>query len=45
LEELPEGKTRVTMLQTGFNERFRQVAEKGWSYNLGRLASLCEGRS
>jgi uncharacterized protein YndB with AHSA1/START domain len=42
LEELPEGKTRVTMLQTGFNEKFRLVAENGWSYNLRRLAGLCE---
>jgi len=44
LEELPGGRTRVTLVQKGFDERFRQDGESGWEHFLGRLKQHCTGR-
>ena len=37
LEELPRGRTRVTLVQQGFDERFRQDGESGWEHFLSQL--------
>lgn len=37
LEELAGGRTRVTLVQKGFDERFRRDGESGWEHFLGQL--------
>jgi uncharacterized protein YndB with AHSA1/START domain len=37
LEELPGGRTKVTLVQKGFDERFRQDGESGWEHFLAEL--------
>ena len=37
LEELPGRRTRVSLLQKGFDERFRQDGESGWEHFLSQL--------
>jgi uncharacterized protein YndB with AHSA1/START domain len=44
LQELPSGGTRVTLTQTGLDERYRQDGESGWEHFLGQLATYCRGR-
>jgi len=41
LEELPGGRTRVTVTQTGFDERLRKDGESGWEHFTLQLASHC----
>jgi uncharacterized protein YndB with AHSA1/START domain len=38
LEALPGRRTRVTLVQKGFDERYRQDGESGWEHFLGQLA-------
>ena len=38
LEQLPEGKTKVTLVQSGVAKQFSDDADKGWSYYLSNLA-------
>ena len=45
LEELPGGRTRVTLVQKGFDERFRQDGESGWEHFLGQLRKHSSGSS
>ena len=45
LESLSDGKTRVTLVQSGVVKQFREDAEKGWIFFMGRLADHCKGRS
>jgi uncharacterized protein YndB with AHSA1/START domain len=45
LEELPGKRTRVTLVQKGFDERFRQDGESGWEHFLGQLKKHSSGRS
>jgi uncharacterized protein YndB with AHSA1/START domain len=42
LDSLPEGKTRVTLIQSGVGKQFSKDADTGWNYFLGRLASYCK---
>jgi uncharacterized protein YndB with AHSA1/START domain len=37
LEELPGRRTRVSLVQKGFDERFRQDGESGWEHFLSQL--------
>ena len=37
LEDLPGRRTRVTLVQKGFDERFRQDGESGWEHFLSQL--------
>jgi len=37
LEELPGGRTKVTLVQKGFDERFRRDGESGWEHFLSQL--------
>lgn len=39
LEELPDGKTRVTLVHSGIGRQFLQDTERGWSHYLGQLMS------
>jgi uncharacterized protein YndB with AHSA1/START domain len=41
LEELPNGKTRVTLVQTGVDARFSQDSENGWIHFMGQLSLHC----
>jgi len=41
LEKLPGKRTRVTLVQRGFDERFRQDGESGWEHFLGQLKRHC----
>ena len=38
LDELPDGKTRLTLIHSGMSKQSREDTERGWSYYLGRLA-------
>ena len=42
LEELPGRRTRVTLVQKGFDERFRQDGEGGWEHFLAQLKEHCK---
>jgi uncharacterized protein YndB with AHSA1/START domain len=44
LDELPGGRTRVTLLQTGFDERFRRDNESGWEHFLSQLKDHVSGK-
>jgi len=44
LDELPQGRTKVTLVQKGFDERFRQDGESGWEHFLGQLNRHSSGR-
>jgi len=37
LEELPGRRTRLTLVQKGFDERYRQDGESGWEHFLAQL--------
>jgi uncharacterized protein YndB with AHSA1/START domain len=39
LEELPDGKTRLTLIHSGIGKQFQQDTERGWSHYLGQLAA------
>ena len=41
LEKRPGKRTRVTLVQRGFDERFRQDGESGWEHFLGQLKRHC----
>jgi uncharacterized protein YndB with AHSA1/START domain len=41
LEELPWRRTRVTLVQKGFDERFRHDGESGWEHFLSQLKVHC----
>jgi len=41
LEKLSGKRTRVTLVQRGFDERFRQDGESGWEHFLGQLKRHC----
>jgi len=43
LEELPGRRTMVTLVQKGFDERFRRDGESGWEHFLGQLKKHCSG--
>jgi uncharacterized protein YndB with AHSA1/START domain len=43
LEGLPDGRTRVTLVQTGLDGKFSRDAENGWDHFMGNLASHCKG--
>jgi uncharacterized protein YndB with AHSA1/START domain len=43
LDDLSEGKTRVTLIHSGVGKQFSKDAEMGWNYFLGRLASYSKG--
>ncbi|HUI24355.1 MAG TPA: SRPBCC domain-containing protein [Nitrososphaerales archaeon] len=45
LDELPGGRTKVTLVQKGFDERFRHDGESGWEHFLGTLRMHCSGGS
>jgi len=42
LDELPDGKTRVTLIHSGESKEVRQDRERGWSHFLGQLANFCK---
>ena len=42
LEELPDGKARVTLTHSGFSKDRKQETEGGWAHFLGRLANYCK---
>jgi uncharacterized protein YndB with AHSA1/START domain len=42
LEELTGGRTRVTLVQKGFDERFRKDGESGWEHFVSQLAAYCK---
>jgi len=42
LDGLPDGKTRVTVIQAGIAKQFSKDADSGWNYFLGRLANYCK---
>jgi uncharacterized protein YndB with AHSA1/START domain len=42
LEGLPDGRTKVTLVQTGLDGRFSRDAENGWDHFMGNLARHCE---
>jgi len=44
LEELPGRRTRVTLVQKGFDERFRQDGESGWEHFLSQLKKHSSAR-
>ena len=43
IEELPGRRTRVTLVQEGFDERFRQDGESGWEHFLAQLRKHLAG--
>lgn len=43
LAALPDGKTRVTVVHTGFITGLAKYAEEGWERNLSQLARYCRG--
>jgi len=45
LEELPGRRTRVTLVQKGFDERFRRDGESGWEHFLSQLKVLAAAGS
>ena len=44
LEELPGRRTRVTLVQKGFDERYRQDGEAGWEHFLSQLKNHTSAR-
>jgi uncharacterized protein YndB with AHSA1/START domain len=42
LDGLPDGKTRVTVIQAGIVKQFSKDADSGWNYFLERLANYCK---
>jgi uncharacterized protein YndB with AHSA1/START domain len=42
LEEIPGRRTRVTLVQKGFDERFRRDGESGWEHFLAQLKEHCK---
>jgi uncharacterized protein YndB with AHSA1/START domain len=42
LDSLPDGKTRVTLIQSNVAKQFSKDADSGWNYFLGRLANYCK---
>jgi uncharacterized protein YndB with AHSA1/START domain len=43
LDGLPDGRTRVTVVHTGFFTGLAKYAEEGWEHNLSLLAQYCRG--
>jgi uncharacterized protein YndB with AHSA1/START domain len=43
LDRLPGGRTRVTVVHTGFFTGLAKYAEEGWERNLSRLVQYCRG--
>jgi uncharacterized protein YndB with AHSA1/START domain len=41
LQELPGKRTRVTLVQKGFDQRYRQDGESGWEHFLAQLKEHC----
>ena len=41
LDSLPDGRTRVTVVHTGFFTGLAKYAEEGWEHNLSLLAQYC----
>jgi len=39
LDELSDGRTRVTLIHSGIEKQFWQDTERGWSHYLGQLAA------
>ena len=44
LEELPDGKTRVMLLQTGVSKELSQDSERGWTHFVNQLARYSESK-
>jgi len=42
LDSPPDGKTRVTLIQSNVAKQFSKDADSGWNYFLGRLANYCK---
>lgn len=45
LDQLPNGKTSVTLIHSGVAKEFRQDSESGWNYFMGRLENYCKRKS
>ncbi len=43
LDSLPDGRTRVTVVHTGFFTGLARYAEEGWERNLSLLSQYCRG--
>lgn len=43
LDSLPGGRTRVTVVHSGFFTGLAKYAEEGWTQNLAKLATYCRG--
>ena len=41
LDELPDGRTKVTLVQTGVDTKFSKDAENGWNHFMAQLAHHC----
>ena len=41
LEDVPGGKTKVTLVHSNVAEQFRQDAESGWNHYLSQLQKYC----
>jgi uncharacterized protein YndB with AHSA1/START domain len=44
LEELPGGRTKVTLVQSGLDARFSQDAENGWTHFMAQLVHHCSAK-
>ncbi len=42
LDSLPDGKTRVTVIQSNIAKQFSKDADSGWNYFLGGLSNYCK---
>jgi uncharacterized protein YndB with AHSA1/START domain len=39
LDELPDGKTRITLIHSGIEKQFLEDTQRGWSHYLGQLVT------